>query len=265
MRYLASPSGPSIQRTGLLQLLLLLSFGLLLGACPDKKAKYPNCGSDKDCKDGQHCFQKHCSECSEDSHCKDHETCNGGACIVKDGMCNNNDDCTAGQICKDNTCSACESDGECGPGARCSNGACLERGSCQVDEDCEDDEDCIDGTCQREGRGGGPDLSCQLESVHFGFDEYSITDAAKESLQKTSECLQEGGSRQVFVTGHTDDLGTEEYNIALSEKRGRSVADFLARLGIDPARMRVVPRGETEATATDDESRAKERRVDFEW
>ena len=88
---------------------------------------------------------------------------------------------------------------------------------------------------------------------------------AKESMQQTSECIQQGGDRKIFVTGHTDDLGTVEYNIALSEKRGRSVADFLARLGIDPVRLRVVPRGEEEATATDDESRAEERRVDFEW
>ncbi len=59
--------------------------------------------------------------------------------------------------------------------------------------------------------------------------------------------------------------GTDEYNIALSEKRGRSVADFLARLGIDPAKLRVIPKGETEATGTDEDSRSEERRVDFEW
>ena len=56
---------------------------------------------------------------------------------------------------------------------------------------------------------------------------------------------------------------SDAYNIALSEKRGRSVADFLARLGMDPARLRVVPKGEAEASGTDEDSRALERRVDF--
>ncbi len=141
----------------------------------------------------------------------------------------------------------------------------MERGSCNEDEDCADDEDCIDGQCKREGRDSAPELSCQLHRVLFGFNEFSISEDAKETLQKTSECIEQGEDRKIFITGHTDDLGTVEYNIALSEKRGRSVADFLARLGIDPVRMRVVPRGEEDATATDEASRAEERRVDFEW
>lgn len=261
MRYSAS----QLHSRRLFALLSLVCLSLALTGCPDKKPKFPNCKTDKDCKDGQHCFNKHCSECSEDAHCEDFETCNGGSCILKDGMCRTNDDCTAGQICENNECTACESDAQCGPDSRCSNGACLERGSCNQDEDCADDEDCIDGTCQRPGRSSPPELTCNLESVFFGFDEFSIPEEAKEGLQKTSICIQQGDQRNVFVEGHTDDIGTDEYNIALSEKRGRSVADFLARLGIDPARLRVIPKGETEATGTDEDSRSEERRVDFEW
>ncbi len=261
MRYLAS----QVLFRRLATLLSLVCLSLVFTGCPDKKPKFPNCKTDKDCKDGQHCFQKHCSECSEDSHCEEFETCNGGSCILKDGMCESNDDCTAGQICEDNQCTACESDSQCGPDARCSNGACLERGSCNEDEDCADDEDCIGGTCQRAGRLAPPELTCNLESVYFGFDEFSISEDSKDSLQETSICIQQGDQRNVFVEGHTDELGTDEYNIALSEKRGRSVADFLARLGIDPARLRVIPKGETEATGTNDDSRSKDRRVDFDW
>ena len=257
---------PSTVRAGRLAALFsFLCLSLVLTGCPDKKPKFPNCSKDKDCKDGLHCFQKSCSECSEDSHCESFETCDGGACILKDGMCNTKDDCTAGQICENNKCTACESDAACGPDARCSNGACLDRGSCNEDEDCADDEDCIDGTCQRAGRLAPPELTCSLDSVYFGTDEYSIPEDSKEALQKTSICIQQGDERNVFVEGHTDETGTDEYNIALSEKRGRSVADFLARLGIDPARLRVIPKGETEATGTDEDSRSEERRVDFEW
>lgn len=265
MRYVRIETPPSRQRQVPFRLLFLLMMGLLLAACPDKKPKYPNCGGDKDCKDGQHCFNKHCSECSEDSHCKSFQTCQAGSCILKDGMCESNEDCTAGQVCKSNSCTACESDAECGAGGRCSNGACLERGACNADEDCADDEDCIDGSCQHAGREAPPELSCQLQSVNFAFDEYTIPDESRESLQSTSECIQQADGRNVLLNGHTDAMGTEEYNIALSEKRGRAVADFLARLGIDPARLRVIPKGESEATGDDEASRAHDRRVDLEW
>ncbi len=247
----------------LLFLLLLFASGFALTGCPDKKPKFPNCGSDKDCKDGQHCFNKHCSQCSEDSHCKSFETCNGGTCTVRPGMCNDKSDCTAGQICVNNTCTACSDDSQCGADSRCSNGACLARGACKVDEDCQDDEDCVNGTCKGADGGDVGDASCQLESVYFGFDEFSIPESAQESMQSNTQCLQESPERKVMLEGHTDDVGTDEYNIALSEKRGRSVADFLARLGIDPARLRVVPKGETEASATDESGRSQERRVDF--
>lgn len=249
----------------LLGLLPLLLIAFSSAGCPDKKAKYPTCGSDKDCKDGQHCFQKQCSQCSEDSHCEDFERCDQGSCVLQDDKCRTNDDCVKGQICLKNTCTSCESDEQCGPNAKCSDGACLERGSCTKDEDCADDEDCIDGTCQQPGRSAPPELSCTLDSVYFDLNVYSVGTEFTETLQKNSECIQEASDRSIFVEGHTDDQGTDEYNIALSEKRARSVADFLARLGIDPVRLQVVPKGESESTGGDEDSRAEQRRVDFEW
>ena len=66
----------------------------------------------------------------------------------------------------------------------------------------------------------------------------------------------------VFVFGHTDTSGTEEYNIALSERRAQSAADYLSRLGADPAKMQVVPKGETEPSGLGDD---KDRRVELKW
>ena len=51
-------------------------------------------------------------------------------------------------------------------------------------------------------------------------------------------------------------------HIALSERRAQAVADYMARLGTDPARMQVVPKGETEPTGLGDD---KDRRVEFKW
>jgi len=99
-----------------------------------------------------------------------------------------------------------------------------------------------------------------MESVFFRFDEYSISETSKPSLQNTSECIKQGKTRTVLLNGYTDEQGTDEYNIALSEKRGRSAADYLARLGIDPMLLQVVPKGESQTQGGD-----QDRRVDFEW
>ena len=74
--------------------------------------------------------------------------------------------------------------------------------------------------------------------------------------------IEKTPGKNVYVMGHTDPSGTDEYNIALSERRAQTVADYLARLGIDPARLQVVPKGETEPTGLGDD---KDRRVEFQW
>ncbi len=247
----------------LAKIFLLFMFGTLVVACPDKKPKYPVCKKDKDCKDGEKCINGQCLQCGADSDCPDGKVCKAGACTFE---CESSADCADGKVCKANQCVGCESDTECGADKRCSNGACLGRGACNVDEDCADDEDCIGGQCQRPGRSGAPDVSCKLDSVYFGFDQYSIEGEAKTVIETNLECVKQAPEdKGLMLYGHTDPRGTEEYNIALAEKRANAVADFLARLGIDPARLNVVSKGEGEATGTSEESWAKDRRVDFEW
>jgi peptidoglycan-associated lipoprotein len=245
--------------------LLVLAAALVLTGCPSKKMKYPLCGGDKDCKEGEHCVNKHCQQCGDDSHCEEFEHCEAGACVLDPGACREDGDCTGGQVCKQNKCSACESDAECGADKSCSNGKCLDRGTCSVDEDCADDEDCVDGVCKHAGRDKAPDVSCKLEPVFFDFDQTGLSEQTKSSLSGDAECMQEVQGRGVLIIGHTDPRGTEEYNIALSEHRAQTVGDYLARLGIDPARFRYVPKGETEAQGSDEQSWGQDRRVEFEW
>lgn len=233
--------------------------------CGDKGARYPACGSDKDCKSGEHCVNKQCRQCAEDSQCAAGESCVRGACVLQDGACRDDTDCQGGQVCKLHRCSDCQEDRECGPSQRCRNGHCLARGACDRNEDCADDEDCIKGTCVHQGRSKPPDVACQLGAVYFGYDQSSIDPEARAVLGSAAECLQKAPGRAIYLGGHTDTRGTEEYNLALSEKRARVVADYLARLGIDPERLRVVPKGETESFGTDEAGWAKDRRVDLEW
>lgn len=248
------------------KLVLMLSFAATVVGCPDKKPKYPTCEKDADCKDGEKCVNKRCQQCAEHTDCPSGQACESGACVAKEGFCTTDGDCPGGKLCKNNQCTACTSDAECGPDKRCSNGACLARGACNVDEDCADDEDCIDGKCQRPGRSAPPDVTCELQTVYFDFDSFAVEGDAGSVVEKNAECIKEAPEgRALMLYGHTDPRGTEEYNVALSEKRGNAVADYLARLGIDPARLNVIPKGEGLASGTDESTWSQDRRVELEW
>jgi len=237
----------------------------LLTGCPDNKPQYPACAGDKDCKENERCVDKKCVQCATDADCKEGQTCNdANACVQKPGWCEADADCPDRQICRENACIACQSDDQC-DGGRCSNGQCIKPGQCAVDEDCEDDEDCIGGVCQREGIGGmRPDAQCTLSTVFFDFDTATIRGDMRAQLEANVTCIKEV-ARPVYLIGHTDSRGTDEYNIALSDGRARAVADYMAALGIDPARFHVVPKGESEATGTDESSWPTDRKVELEW
>ncbi len=237
----------------------------IAGGCGGKKAKYPTCDSDRDCHRGEHCVNKHCEECAVDAHCEKGEVCQAGACVLPKGGCRGDTDCKNGQTCLDHRCGACKADSECGAERRCENGRCLARGACKKDDDCAEDEDCVDGQCSRGGRKKPPDVGCKLEPVYFAYDQSTVDDQAGRILDAAAECVQQAPGRVLLLIGHTDPRGTEEYNIALSERRATVVADYLARLGIDPARFRVIPKGETEASGADEAGWAEDRRVEIEW
>jgi peptidoglycan-associated lipoprotein len=234
-------------------------------SCGDKTPKYPNCGSDKDCRKGEHCVNRRCQQCASDGHCRKGETCIDGGCVLAPGACSGDADCKDGLACLQNRCVACDEDSQCGPDRRCSNGRCLARGRCSKDDDCSDDEDCVAGVCKRPGRGKPPDVTCKLPPVYFGFDRASLSDESRAALSQVAECVQSAPGHGLLLSGYTDPRGTEEYNVALSEQRARTVADYLARLGIDPARFRVVPKGEALATGTDEAGWSRDRRVEIEW
>jgi peptidoglycan-associated lipoprotein len=236
---------------------MVLAFAM---ACGDKP-KGPGCKGDKDCKKGQVCSANKCVECRDDSQCPKGKKCSGGACIAKP-QCTKDDQCPLGQVCQAGTCKPCAADAECGPGGACEAGACKRPKKCAKDDECMDDEDCIDGLCRKAAGGSNVDAGCTLQTVYFAFDDSSIQPSERDRLDGNNSCLGKNKQQSVLVIGHTDTSGTEEYNIALSERRAQSVADYLSRLGTDPAKLQVVPKGETEPTGTGDD---KDRRVEFKW
>jgi peptidoglycan-associated lipoprotein len=227
--------------------------------CSDPKK--PGCKGDKDCKNGLVCASNKCVECKDDSTCPKGKRCEANACVTKP-ECTKDSECTGGKVCQAGKCKPCAADNECGPGGSCAAGACKKANKCAKDEECADDEDCVDGFCKKAGTSSTPPGACPLATVYFGFDDSSIQASERDRLDANAQCIEKTKGKNIFLMGHTDTSGTEEYNIALSERRAQSVADYMTRLGTDPARLQVVPKGETEPTGMGDD---KDRRCDFQW
>ncbi len=236
------------------------------GACGGKP-KYPTCDSDKDCKAPEKCVNKKCVQCRDDMDCKEGMSCSAEhTCEPKAGWCATDAECGVLEVCKNNQCTTCAADAECGPNGKCRSGKCIRPGTCETDEDCPEDQDCVSNRCTKVGIGTNVSLpKCPVEPIYFGFDVYTLTDEAKNIIQKNFDCLQANKDRNVAVVGHTDGRGTIEYNIGLSDDRAQAVMTYLSRLGVDPGRMRKVPKGSGDATGTDEAGYAKDRRVEIVW
>lgn len=236
-----------------------LVFGFATTSCGDSSKK-PGCKADKDCKDHRVCAANTCVECTNDSQCPSGKRCNANACVTSG--CKSDDECD-GKVCQAGKCKACATDDECGPGHTCKAGLCEAAKKCSKDDECADDEDCVNGLCRKGGVASNPgDATCTLATVYFGYDNSTVQDSERDRLVSNVACIEKTKGKNVYLIGHTDTSGTEEYNIALSERRAQAVADYMARLGTDPARLQVVPKGETEPTGLGDD---RDRRVEFQW
>jgi peptidoglycan-associated lipoprotein len=239
---------------------IALVFGLATAGCGDSSKK-PGCKSDKDCKNKLVCAANTCVECTDSSQCPSGRRCNANAC-VEVPECERDDQCQGGKVCQAGKCKACVADSEC-PSGTCSAGMCAPAKKCSKDDECADDEDCVNGSCRKAGAAassGG--ATCTLATVYFAFDDSNVQPSERDRLTANVACVEKTKGKNVLLIGHTDTSGTEEYNIALSERRAQVVADYMARLGSDPARLQVVPKGETEPTGLGDD---KDRRVEFQW
>ena len=103
------------------------------------------------------------------------------------------------------------------------------------------------------------------QDILFEFDSAVLSETAQEILRDKARWLQANPNYRIIIEGHCDDRGTNEYNLALGEKRARNTLNFLATLDIDPSRMSTVSYGEERplAAGTSEEARMKNRRAHF--
>jgi OOP family OmpA-OmpF porin len=102
--------------------------------------------------------------------------------------------------------------------------------------------------------------------VQFDFDSSKIKTIFDDHLNKVSDFLQTHKDTTVVIEGHTCSIGTEQYNLGLSQRRAESVKKFLVNSGIEPARLKTVGYGESRPIADNKtkEGRQRNRRVTAE-
>lgn len=104
-----------------------------------------------------------------------------------------------------------------------------------------------------------------FNDVLFKFDEYLLLEAAKNELQKMYSYLQSNPDLKISISGHTDNVGTSQYNLSLSKDRCASVAGYLMQLGLPEDRIHWEGHGGAVPVAdnTTEAGRQLNRRVEF--
>jgi peptidoglycan-associated lipoprotein len=104
-----------------------------------------------------------------------------------------------------------------------------------------------------------------LGDAYFDYDKYTIRDDARAALESNARWLNGNPKARVKIEGHADERGTNEYNLALGERRAKSVKRFLSSVGVDQSRLSTISYGEERpgCTETTEGCYAKNRRVHF--
>jgi peptidoglycan-associated lipoprotein len=98
-----------------------------------------------------------------------------------------------------------------------------------------------------------------FEDVHFDFDRYSLRPEAVRALDEAVRSLQDNPNLKITIEGHTCNIGTAEYNLALGERRASAVREYLASRGVGADRLQTVSYGEERPKY--DNSREETRRL----
>jgi peptidoglycan-associated lipoprotein len=179
------------------------------------------------------------------------------SCRSKFPLCKTDSDCTAegsnhGAIhCIDGQCQECMSDSDCGTGKTCKSMRCVTASSVSSAP--------LSPPSASEGIS-----ECNLDKVHFAFDSADLTPDARAALDKVAQCLQKMGAVRVRIDGFCDERGTEEYNLALGERRATAVEKYLEALGVQ--RVSTISYGKEKPLCTENTEACwkRNRRAEFD-
>jgi peptidoglycan-associated lipoprotein len=109
------------------------------------------------------------------------------------------------------------------------------------------------------------EVEVKLTDIFFDFDRYDIRPDAVPVLQENAEVLKNNPELTILIEGYADIRGTDEYNLRLGQRRAEAAKAYLVSLGVDPARIQTVSKGETTkfAVGTTEEAYQLNRRAHF--
>jgi peptidoglycan-associated lipoprotein len=105
-----------------------------------------------------------------------------------------------------------------------------------------------------------------LETVYFDFDKSDLRQDARDALSKNAEALlKQVADAKIKLEGHCDERGSDEYNMALGDRRAKSAANYLTTLGVKADRISTVSYGEEKPAVQghDEAAWSKNRRAEF--
>jgi peptidoglycan-associated lipoprotein len=105
----------------------------------------------------------------------------------------------------------------------------------------------------------------ELKAIHFEFDRFEIRPGDAQTLDTNAQWLKSNKDTDVIIEGHCDERGTNEYNIALGERRARTTRDYLISQGVEAARITTISYGEDRPVCTEHTEACwlENRRVEF--
>jgi len=108
-------------------------------------------------------------------------------------------------------------------------------------------------------------LASLLKTIYFDFDKSDITSDAAATLDANKDNLLAYPAARIRIEGHCDERGTNEYNLALGERRANATKRYMADAGVDPNRMDTISYGEERPVdpASNEAAWAKNRRAEF--
>lgn len=108
-------------------------------------------------------------------------------------------------------------------------------------------------------------LQSNFQKVLFDFDKATLTPASRAALEANAQILIQYSEVEVLVEGHTDSFGSDEYNLALGERRAQSVHRYLLDMGVSASKLRLISYGKEKqvVAAGSKDSEAPNRRAEF--
>ncbi len=139
-----------------------------------------------------------------------------------------------------------------------------DRENAKLHADADDSNAGRDAAARTKSQAG--DQAAIAAPVYFQFDRSDITDEGMASLDQKVDALQRNPSVRVRIEGNADDSGSDEYNLALSQRRAGIVSRYFTDRGIDASRLKIAAYGEERpacTTSREEDCRSRNRRDEF--